>query len=63
MIDILKDIWRNFKTPLLLGVLGVLIVTTYVYTFDYIWQYYLCVALCSAGGVASIVYGLKKLLK
>jgi hypothetical protein len=62
LLSVSKDIWRNFRVPILLGALGVLVLTTYVYEFEYIWQYYLCVAICSAGGISCIIYGIKKML-
>lgn len=63
MKDIIKDIWRNWRVPLILGALMVLALTTCVYEFEYIWQYYLCVAICSGGGIGCIIYGINKMLK
>lgn len=63
--EILKDIWRNFKFPLIIGLLMFIAITTYVTDFDEsdIHWYYISIVLCSGGGVACIIYGIIKYLK
>lgn len=65
MKDILKDILYNYKWQILGGISLVALLTLYVTDFDnetIIW-YYTGVTIASGGGVACIIYAIKKLLK
>lgn len=61
--SILKDIARNFWFPLLAGLALFAVITLYVKDFDEsnMHWYYISITIISGGGVACIVYGLKKL--
>lgn len=65
MKEMLKDIYRNFALPLVLGVLMVLVFTLYVKDFDSsnIHWYYIGITIASGGGIACMVYLIKKMLK
>lgn len=62
MIEILKDIIRNFWFPILMGLILFIIINFYYNEMDLIW-YIFSIVICSAGAIASLIYGLIKHLK
>lgn len=65
MNNILKDIWRNFRVPLMGGLAMFALITLYVTDFDStnIHWYYISIAIASGGGVGCFIYGAIKFYK
>ncbi len=63
--EVLADIWRNFRVPLVLalGFLVALIWSNAVDPFDYPWQFWMMTIICTAVYPACIVYGIIKYLR
>lgn len=63
MKEIIKDVWRNFKFPLIGGTLMFIVIMCYVTDFDLdnIGWFFFGISLATGGTVACIIYALKKL--
>lgn len=63
--EILKDVWRNFRLPLIGGTLMFIVLMCYVTDFDLsnIGWFFFSISLASGGGVACIIYALIKFFK
>jgi hypothetical protein len=60
--EILKDIWRNYRVPILLGILLSTILTYHKEEMELIW-YIVSMLIVNGGNIGCLVYGLIKYFK
>lgn len=63
--NLIKNIVFNYLIPLVLGIVFFILLTSYISDFDEsnIHWYYISIALCSAGGIACLIYLIIELWK